>query len=96
MVLPDPYNLGYHSLADLWVEQVNGQAIDSVEDVLEALKHPINGYDVVRFHPNPRIAEAVLDAANLEAATQRIAAAYGVPETYRAATPPPDIGAVCE
>lgn len=96
MVLPDPYNLGYHSLADLWVEQVNGQAIDGVEDVLEALKHPINGYDVVRFHPNPRIAEAVLDAATLEAATQRIAAAYGVPETYRAATPPPDIGAACE
>lgn len=94
-VLPDSYNLGYHALSDLWVEAVNGQPIDGLDDVQAALAHPVQGYHVFTFHPNPRIAEVVLDAATFEAATRSIAASYGVPEVSRLGAPPPDLGPAC-
>jgi hypothetical protein len=94
-VLADPYNLGYQGFADLPVATVNGRPIDAVSDVAEALEHPLEGFHVVRFLPNPRLNEIVLDAATLDAATARIAAAYGIPEVYRPGTPPPDLGPAC-
>lgn len=95
-VLPDPYNLGYHGFGELPVQEVNGLPVDAVSDVAEALAHPLDGYHVVRFRPNPRLQELVLDAATLEAATARIAAAYGVAETYRPGRPPPPLGPPCD
>jgi hypothetical protein len=95
-VLPDPYNLGYHYLGDLWVEQINGREIDGIEDAREAFKYPVDGYHVVRFHPNFRTAELVIDAATFEEATARIAKSYGIFETYRASAPLPELGAACE
>lgn len=95
-VLADPYTLGYHAAGDLMVEQVDGHPVDSVADVVEALKTPVDGFHVVTFHPNPRMAELVLDAADFDAATRRIAASYGVQSLYRAGTPPPDLGPPCD
>lgn len=92
-VLPDPYNLGYHGEADRVVSKVNGQIIDSVDDLVEAFKAPLDGFHVVEFSPNPGITELVLDAEGLEAATARIAAAYGVAEVLRLPAPPPALGA---
>lgn len=91
-VLPDPYNLGYHGEADRVVSKVNGQIIDSIDDLVEAFKAPREGFHVVEFLPNPGITELVLDAEGLEAATARIAAAYGVDSTLRLAAPPPPLG----
>ena len=94
-VLADPYNLGYHGLADLMVETVNGRRVDAISDVAEALTHPVDGYHVIGFRPNGRISEAVLDAAAAEEATRRIAESYGLIETWRAEVPPPDLGPPC-
>jgi len=94
-VLADPYNLGYQGFADLPVASVNGRPVDAVSDVAEALEHPLEGFHVVRFLPNPRLNEIVLDAATLAEATARIAAAYGIPEVYRPGAPPPDLGPAC-
>ena len=92
-VLPDPYNLGYHGEADRVVAKVNGQNIDSINDLVEAFKAPLDGFHVVEFSPNPGITELVLDVEGFEAATARIAAAYGVTELLRLPEPPPDLGA---
>lgn len=94
-VLADTYNLGYHGLSDLVVDSVNGQPVDALEDVKAALEAPEGGFHVVRFRPNVRMAEAVLDASTFAEASARIAAAYGITETWRAPAPPPDLGPAC-
>ncbi|MFH1468565.1 MAG: PDZ domain-containing protein [Pseudomonadota bacterium] len=94
-VLADPYNLGYHGLDDLPVATVNGVVVDRVGDVAEALQHPEGGFHVIRLRPNPTLMEIVLDAATLDEATARIAAAYGVPAPYRPEVEPPDLGEAC-
>jgi S1-C subfamily serine protease len=95
-VLADTYNLGYHGFGDLPIRMVNGQEIDSLVDVVEALKAPVDGYHVFTLIPNLRIAEIVLDAATFDDATLRIAESYGIPSTYRAPAPPPELGGACE
>ena len=95
-VLADPYNLGYHGFEDLPIATVNGLPVDLVSDVREALQHPQDGYHVIRLRPNPRLNEIVLDASTLEATTERIATAYGIPAVYRAEVPPPALGQACE
>ncbi len=95
-VLADPYNLGYQGFADLPVATVNGRPIDAVSDLAEALEHPLEGFHVVRFLPNPRLNEIVLDAGTLDEATRRIAEAYGIPAIWRPGVPPPDLGPACE
>lgn len=94
-VLADTYNLGYHGLSDLVVDSVNGRPVDALEDVKAALEAPESGYHVVRFRPNVRMAEAVLDASTFAEASARIAAAYGITEVWRAPPPPPDLGPAC-
>lgn len=96
-VLPDPFNLGYHGFGDLWVEAVDGVVVDGLDDVAAVLqKVPADGFHVIRVHPNPRIAEIVIDAKELDGATKRIADAYGVQSLYRAPVPPPDLGPACD
>jgi hypothetical protein len=92
-VLADPYTLGYHALGDLMVETINGKSVGSLADAQAALASPSGGFHVIALHPNPRVSEIVLDAAEFAAATDRIAANYGVYDRYRAPTPPPDLGA---
>ena len=82
-VLPDPYNIGYHQLRDLVVEQVNGQPIASMEDLARALEQPQGGFQVVRFRPNMQRSELVLDASRLATASERILRAYDVPAPSR-------------
>lgn len=95
-VLSDTYNLGYHGFGDLPLAQVNGQPIDSIDDVVKALEHPQDGFDVFTFVPNSRIDEIVLDAATLPEATARIASTYGIAAPLRLSPPPPDLGASCD
>jgi S1-C subfamily serine protease len=91
-VLPDPFNLGYHQLSDLRVVAVNGQGVDSVDEVRAALQTPKDGYHVVEFQPNGRMNQLVLDAQGFEDATTRIAENYGLLETFRPSVPPPPLG----
>ncbi len=79
MVLPDDYNRGYESARLLLIEEINGQAIESLQDVEEALKEPDNGYHRIRFMPDEALNHMVLDASELPAATVRILQRYRIP-----------------
>lgn len=85
-VLPDPANLGYQDLRDLIVDKVNGRVAGKLDDVREALRHPVGGFHVIEFVPGQGPGRIVLDAAEAEAAVPRLRAAYGVSD-LRSGTP---------
>ncbi len=95
-VLPSSYTIGYHGLEDLPVEAVNGQAVDSLEDVAEALRRPVDGLHTIVLEPNGYSREIVLDAEGMEAATARIMEEFHIPEAVRLSTQlPADPGPPC-
>jgi hypothetical protein len=95
-VLPSSYTIGYYGLEDLPVEAVNGQAVDSLEDVVEALRHPAGGLHTIVLAPNGYRREIVLGAEGMEAATAQIVEEFHVPEAVRlSASLPSDPGPPC-
>ena len=82
-VLADAYNIGYHDVGELVVQSVNGRAIRGMPELAAAFQQPLNGFHSVVFAPNGVRSELVLDAADFEAASLRIARAYGVPALAR-------------
>ncbi len=97
-VLPSAYNVGYHDLENLALEEINGRPIDSVAEVEEAFRHPENGLHRIRFHPADLRWEIHLDAEGFEEATAKILRDYNVPERIRlrddaSALEPVDCGA---
>jgi S1-C subfamily serine protease len=95
-VLPAPYNIGYHGVADLPVESINGVEIDSIADLEQGFAQPKDGLHRVVFYPNSSIGEVVLDATAFEQATEAILSAYEIPKRLRrSAREPPDLGPRC-
>jgi hypothetical protein len=95
-VFPSSYTIGYHELEDLPVEAVNGQAVDSLEDVVEALRRPAGGLHTIVLKPNGYRREIVLDAEGMEAATAQIMEEFHVPQAVRlSASLPADPGPPC-
>ena len=95
-VLPSSYTIGYHGLEDLPIEAVNGQAVDSLEDVVEALRRPADGLHTIVLEPNGDRREIVLDAEGMEAATAQIMEEFHVPQAVRlSASLPSDPGPPC-
>jgi hypothetical protein len=78
-VLPDEVNIGYESLRNLVVDQINGMPIKRISDVAEALKKPQDGFDVFIFAPGETPGKAVLDANALDDANQKIMARFHIP-----------------
>lgn len=81
-VLPYPANIGYETLRNLVVDEINGLKIRQISDVATALKSPINGFDVFKFEPGEATQQAVLDASNLDEANQQILAHYHIPTDH--------------
>lgn len=95
-VLPAPYNIGYHGVADLPVKSINGYEIDSIVEAEQAFKHPKDDLHRVVFYPNSAIREVVLDGATFEEATEAILSAYAVPDRLRRRESElPDLGPHC-
>ena len=95
-VLPSSYNIGYENIRDQLVEKINGQSIDSIPDILDALRQPLDSFHVIELAPGATRGRIVLDAATLDAATQEIVEAYGIPLTVRLPdSPPPEGGGEC-
>jgi hypothetical protein len=86
-VLPDPYNLGYHQLANLALAEINGRSVDSVADADEAFRHPIGGFHRLKFHRDDLRREVVLDAAGFEESTARILENYDISARIRIRPP---------
>jgi S1-C subfamily serine protease len=82
-VLPDPYNLGYHELANLALAEINGRRVDSVADADEAFRHPVGEFQRLKFYRDDSSREVVLDAADLEESTARILENYDIPARVR-------------
>lgn len=78
-VLPDPANLGYQSVRFLVVDKINGRTIATLDDVAAALKEPRDGVQLVEFKPGESLQRLLLDAATLEAATQRVLQRFSIP-----------------
>jgi hypothetical protein len=78
-VLPYPSNIGYESLRNLVVDEVNGTKIRQLSDIMTALKSPINGFDFFQFESGESVQHAVLDASAIDQANQQIMARYNIP-----------------
>jgi S1-C subfamily serine protease len=81
-VLPNPANIGYDSLRNVVLDEVNGVKIKQIGDVLTALKTPVNGFDVFKFDPGQSVQEVVLDATDLDHVNDEIMARYHIPADH--------------
>ena len=81
-VLPNPANIGYESLRNMVLDEVNGVKIKEIGDVYNALKTPVNGYDVFKFDQGQSVQELVLDASNLDQVNTEIMARYHIPADH--------------
>ena len=81
-VLPYPSNIGYESLRNLVVDEINGMKIKQMSDIMTALKSPIGGFDVFKFEPGESVQQAVLDATQIDQANQEIMARYNIPADH--------------
>lgn len=81
-VLPYPSNIGYESLRNLVVDEINGMKIKQISDIMTALKNPVGGFDVFKFEPGESVQQAVLDASQIDEANQQIMARYNIPADH--------------
>jgi S1-C subfamily serine protease len=80
-VLPANSTVGYDELAYLTVTKVNGKEIKSLDDLAEAVKHPIEGFIKVETEEDPKQIE--LDAAQVAAEAQDLQDNYGISALHR-------------
>jgi hypothetical protein len=85
VVLPHDVNVGYHKLGQALVTAVNGRPVKELKDVVEGLKSPKDGYQVITLDhwagsPDNRASEIVLDAKAADAANAEILKAFGIPK----------------
>ena len=78
-VLPDDYNLGYERLSLQIVDTVNGHTIENLYSLQSALKNPIDGFHRIQFLREENLRHIVLDAATIQAATERVLDHYQIP-----------------
>jgi hypothetical protein len=78
-VLPNKINLGYEMLHDEVIDEVNGKKISQISDLFDALKSPVNGFDVFKFAPGEPLQMAVLDASEVDASNQEIMTQFHIP-----------------
>jgi len=90
-VLPHPSNIGYERLRNLVIDEINGTKIRQISDIPNALKSPVDGFDVFKFEPGQSVREVVLDAAKIDEATEQIMARYYIPADH--ALNPPAVAA---
>ena len=80
-VLPANSTIGYDELAYLTVTKVNGKEIKSLDDLAEAVKHPIEGFIKIETQEDPKQIE--LDAAQVAAEAQDLQDNYGISSLQR-------------
>ena len=88
LVLPDAHNLGYQDSRYLVVNKLNGRRVTRLADLLEAIKHPVEGFHILEFRDGDSMQRMVLDAGETEAATRRVLQRYGIEKDHVIASPP--------
>lgn len=80
-VLPAASNIGYEDLKYLVVTNVNGVAINGLDDLSKALAKPADGFHKFEFEESPR--ELFLDAETLADDNHAIQESYSLPSLQR-------------
>ncbi|MFZ4774181.1 MAG: PDZ domain-containing protein [Terrimicrobiaceae bacterium] len=80
-ILPSPDTLGYENLDNLVVSKVNGREIRSLDDLAEAAKHPVDGFQKIELEEDPGV--LFLDAAAIEANRDKLIQKYSLPALQR-------------
>jgi len=80
-VLPANSTIGYDELSYLTVTKVNGKEIKSLDDLAEAVKHPLNGFIKIDTAEDPKQIE--LDAAQVAAEGPDLQENYGISALHR-------------
>jgi hypothetical protein len=80
LVLPDPVNIGYQDARYLLVDKFNGQNISTLKDLIEAKGKAQNGFHLLEFREGDSLRRLVLDANEVDAATERVLKNYGIPK----------------
>ena len=85
LVLPDFYNIGYQerNAQNLVLDKANGLRIDTLKSLTNALKSPEEGFHVFEFKKGSALQKIILDAEKLDAANQRIAKRYRIPQLQK-------------
>lgn len=81
-VLPDSFNLGYQEYRFLALDKVNGMRISTLEDLTRALEKPRDGFHVIELMQGDALRRMVVDAGELEKATQRVLTRYGIEKDH--------------
>jgi hypothetical protein len=76
-VLPANSTIGYDDFSYLTVTKVNGQAINSLGDLAQALLQPLDGFDKIETEEDPKQLE--LDVAQVAAEAPALRENYGLP-----------------
>jgi PDZ domain len=77
-VLPVNGTIGYEDFDYLTVTKVNGKEIHSLDDLAEAVKNPIDGFDKIETEEPPK--EIPLDPAQAKADESALHESYGIPK----------------
>lgn len=82
-VLPDAFNIGYQQQNYLVLDQVNGRKISRLQDLREALEHPLDGYHIIEFMRSDSLRRMVIRAgADEQEATARVLKRYGINDAF--------------
>ena len=76
-VLPANSTIGYDDFSYLTVTKVNGQVINSLGDLAQAVRQPLDGFDKIETEEDPKQLE--LDVAQVAAEAPALRENYGLP-----------------
>ncbi len=76
-ILPTQDTLGYEDLENLVVSKLNGRPVKSLDDLAEAAKFPVNGFQKIELEEDPGV--IFLDAAKVEAGRDALIRQYALP-----------------
>jgi hypothetical protein len=83
-VLPDPYNIGYQDQKWLVINKVNGQRVNRLPELREALQKPVDGFHVLEFVKGDSLQRMVVAAGDTDKeATARVLKRYGITDGFR-------------
>jgi S1-C subfamily serine protease len=80
-VLPANNTIGYDDFSYLVVNKVNGKEIRSINDLAEAVKTPVNGFNVIETADDPKQLE--LSVAEVAKEAEALQKNYGLPALQR-------------
>jgi len=80
-VLPANNTIGYDDFSYLVVQKVNGKEVHSIGDLAEAVKTPVNGFDVIETADDPKQLE--LSVAEVAKEAEALQKNYGLPALQR-------------